>query len=331
MDNSVIPVATHRVAVLICPQHSLASVALVIDVFRMANHVGQPHRFELCRVSEDGQAVLHADGQLAVDGGPERLAEADLVVVPSLWDQGPQAVKASPRLVSTLADLPKRVRLASFCSGAYLLAAAGRLDGRRATTHWVLADGLARRYPKVRLQSEANVVVDDELICSGGSLAAIDGSMAALEALAGPALVQAVSRLLVTDVSRGPQSRFTPPGAGRRHQDDAVAQVQRLIDARYADSLSLQALADIVHLTVRTLQRRFQLALHMTPMAYQQAVRLEAAMGLLSQGGLSVEAVAAEVGYADRVAFGRQFKRHTGLTPAAWRQRVLRPDVPRSA
>jgi transcriptional regulator GlxA family with amidase domain len=308
------------VAVLICPQHSLASVALVVDVFRMANHAGQPHRFELCRVSEDGRPVGHADGQLAVDGGPECLTRADLVVVPSLWDQGPQAVKASPRLVATLAGLPASVRLASLCSGAYLLAAAGRLDGRRATTHWVLADGLARRYPQVQLEPQANVVVDGELICSGGSLAAIDGCMAALQALAGPAVVQAVSRLLVTDASRGPQSRFTPPGAGRRHQDDAVAQIQRLIEARHAETLSLQALADSVHLTVRTLQRRFQAALHMTPMAYQQAVRLEAAMALLTQGRLSVEAVAAEVGYTDRVAFGRQFKRHTGVTPAAWRQ-----------
>lgn len=312
---------THRVAVLICPQHSLASVALVIDVFRMANHTEQPHRFDLCRVSEDGRAVVHADGQLAVDGGPECLAAADLVVVPSLWDQGPQAVKASPRLVAALSRLPRSVRLASFCSGAYLLAAAGRLDGRRATTHWVLADGLARRYPQIRLEPEANVVVDEELICSGGSLAAIDGCMAALRALAGPALVQAVSRLLVTDTHRGPQSRFTPPGAGRRHQDEAVAQVQRMIEERHAETLSLQALAEGVHLTVRTLQRRFQAALHMTPMAYQQALRLEAAMALLTQGRLSVEAVASEVGYTDRVAFGRQFKRHTGLTPAAWRQR----------
>lgn len=312
---------THRVAVLICPQHSLASVALVVDVFRMANHAGQPHRFDLVRISEDGRPVPHADGQLAIDAGPEQLASADLVVVPSLWDQGPQAVKASPRLVASLSALPAGARLASLCSGAYLLAAAGRLDGRRATTHWVLADGLARRYPQVRLEPEANVVIDGGVICSGGSLAAIDGCMAALEALAGPAVVHAVSRLLVTDASRGPQSRFTPPGAGRRHQDEAVAQVQRLIEARHAESWSLQDLADHVHLTVRTLQRRFQAALHMTPMAYQQAVRLEAAMALLAQGRLSIEAVASEVGYTDRVAFGRQFKRHTGLTPAAWRQR----------
>lgn len=321
MDKCAPLVSAHRVAVLICPQHSLASVALVVDVFRMANHAGQPHRFEVCRVSEDGRAVQHADGQLAVDGGPACLAGADLVVVPSLWDQGPQAVKASPQLVAALAALPTRTRLASLCSGAYLLAAAGRLDGRRATTHWALADGLARRYPQVQVDPQANLVIDREVICSGGSLAAIDGCLAALEALAGRAVVQAVSRLLVTDVSRGPQSRFTPPGAGRRHQDDVVAQVQRLIEARHAETLSLQALADGAHLTVRTLQRRFQAALNMTPMAYQQAVRLDTAMDLLAQGRLSVEAVASEVGYTDRVAFGRLFKRHTGLTPAAWRQR----------
>ncbi len=321
MDKRAAPITAHRVAVLICPQHSLASVALVVDVFRMANHAGQPHRFEVCRVSEDGRAVQHADGQLAVDGGPECLAHADLVVVPSLWDQGPQAIKASPRLVAALAALPDGTRMASLCSGAYLLAAAGRLDGRRATTHWALADGLARRYPQVQLEPQANLVIDGAVICSGGSLAAIDGCLAALEALAGPVVMRAVSRLLVTDVSRGPQSRFTPPGAGRRHQDEAVAQVQHLIETRHAESLSLQALADSVHLTVRTLQRRFQAALHLTPMAYQQAVRLDTAMGLLAQGRLSVEAVASEVGYTDRVAFGRQFKRHTGLTPAAWRQR----------
>lgn len=315
----------HRVAVVVCPQHSLASVALVVDAFRMGNHLPGGHHFELCRVSEDGGPVAHPDGLLTMDGDPGVLSSMDLVIVPSLWTEGPQAVAQQPRIVQALATLPERVLLATFCSGAYLAAAAGRLDHRRATTHWLLAEDLAQRHPQVQVDPSSNLTHDGSVVCSGGSLAAVDGCLYAVQQLAGRAVAKALAQMLVTDLQRGPQTRFVAPVGARRHQDKEIRWLQSQIEARHAQALSLSAMAESVHLTVRTLQRRFLAATGVTPMAYLQSVRIEASKDLLATERLAVTEVAARVGYQDRVAFGRLFKKSTGMTPAAYRQQQGMP------
>jgi AraC family transcriptional regulator, transcriptional activator FtrA len=310
----------HKVAVLVCPQHSLASVALVLDAFRMAHQLPGPHRFELHRVSEDGQPVAHLDGRLAVDAGPECLSGMHLVVVPSLWTQGEEAVAQHPQLVRALGQLPAHVLVAALCTGAYLVAASGRLDGKQATTHWLLAKGLARRYPEVQVNARQNLTHDGGVICTGGSMAALDGCLHAVQQLAGRQVARDLARMLVTDLQRGPQTRFMPPPGGRAHSDREVQWLQQRMAEQASASWSLQNLADSVHLTVRTLQRRFLAATGVTPMAYLQTLRMEMGQDLLASERLSVAEVAEQVGYQDRVAFGRLFKKTTGMTPAAYRQ-----------
>ena len=302
------------------PQHSLASVALVLDAFRMANQLPGRHRFELHRVSEDGRPVAHLDGQLTVDAGPGCLSGMHLVVVPSLWTQGEEAVAQHPRLVRALRDLPAQVLVAALCTGAYLVAASGRLDGKQATTHWLLAKGLARRYPAVQVNATRNLTHDGGVICTGGSMAALDGCLHAVQQLAGRQVARDLARMLVTDLQRGPQTRFMPPLGGRVHSDREVQWLQQRMAEQASASWSLQSLAESVHLTVRTLQRRFLAATGVTPMAYLQTVRMERSQDLLASERLSVAEVAEQVGYQDRVAFGRLFKKTTGITPAAYRQ-----------
>lgn len=313
----------HRVAVVICPQHSLGSVGLVLDVFRMANQMPGPHRFELLRVSEDGAPVSHPDGCLVVEGGPERLVEADLVVVPSLWTQGLEAANAHPRVVEALRALPTRIRVVTLCSGVFLLAATGRLDGQQATTHWMLADGLQARHPEVKVQAEHNLVASETggWMCSGGSLAGVDACLRAVQALTDRETARQLARMLVTELDRGPQSLYMPPPGWRRHADADIRRLQDRIEADCAAPLALADLAAAIHVSVRTLQRRFLAATGVSPIQYQQALRLARAQALLEGGRMPVADVAEAVGYADRVAFGRLFKRLTGLTPAAWRQR----------
>lgn len=311
----------HRVAVILCPQHSLGSLGLVLDVFRMANQLPGGHRFELLRLSEDGRPLAHPDGVLAVDGGPERLQEADLVVIPSLWTAGPAAVASHPRVIEALRTLPAAIRVATLCSGVYLLAATGRLDGRAATTHWALAEDLQRRHPEVQVDAERNLVQNEALLCSGGSLAGVDACLRAVQSLTDRDTARALARLLVTPLERGPQTLYMPPPGWRRHADADIRRLQERLEADIAAPLSLQALAEAIHVSARTLQRRFLAATGTTPLRYQQALRLARAQALLEAARLPVAEVAEAVGYADRVAFGRLFKRHTGLTPAAWRQR----------
>lgn len=317
------PRQVHRVAVVICPQHSLGSVGLVLDVFRMANQMPGAHRFELLRISEDGAPVAHPDGLLVVEGGPDRLLEADLVVIPSLWTEGPAAAASHPLVIAALRSLPPSVRVATLCSGVFLLAATGRLDGQVATTHWMLADDLQARHPDVRVQSHLNLVQSDAdgWMCSGGSLAGVDACLRAVQALTDRETARALARMLVTELDRGPQTLYMPPPGWRRHADADIRRLQDCIEADCARPLSLAELAEAIHVSVRTLQRRFLAATGVTPIQYQQALRLVRAQALLESGRLSVADVAEAAGYSDRVAFGRLFKRMTGLTPAAWRQR----------
>lgn len=311
----------HRVGVLVCAQASLASLGLLMDVFRMANLMPGAHRFELTRVSDDGTPVRHPDGELTVEGGIALLSGMDLVVVPSMWTQGAAAVKCNGRLVGALRDLPERVLVVAMCTGAYMLAATGRLAGKRATTHWLLADGLQASYPDVQLDAGENLVQQGGLICSGGSLAGVDACLHAVQLLTDRATARGLAAMLVTDLSRGPQSRFVPSLGMRRHADREMKRLQDLLEARYQEEWGLQDMAGQVHVSVRTLQRRFLAATGMTPVQYLQAVRIERSKDLLESERLAVPEVAARVGYQDRVAFGRLFKKVVGMTPAAYRQK----------
>jgi transcriptional regulator GlxA family with amidase domain len=309
------------VAVLLCRHHSLASLGLVMDTFRMGNQVPGAHRFELLRLSADGQPVPHPDGLLSVDGGLPCMAGMDAVLIPSLWTEGEAAVAENAGLIDALRALPPHVLVASLCTGAYLLAASGRLDQQPATLHWMLAEAFQQRFPQVRVQSHRNLTEAGGLICSGGSLAAMDGCLQVVRRLAGRDTARRLAQMMVVDEHRGPQTNYMPAYGWRRHGDREMRRVEASLVARHAEPLTLDELAALVHVSVRTLQRRFLAATGMTPIQYQQAVRIERAQDLLEAEHLPVPDVAARVGYQDRVAFGRVFKKATGMTPAAWRQR----------
>lgn len=314
----------HRVGVYVCRHHSLASVGLVFDTFRMANQVPGSHRFALSRISHDGQPVPHPDGALMMDGDLAAMASMDVVVIPSLWAHGDAAVADNPSLIQALRALPPRVLVATMCTGAYLLAASGRLNERQATTHWMLADGFHERFPGVRLTPSENLTHDGNFICSGGSLAAVDACLYVVQLLAGRDTARELARMLVTDVQRGPQTLYAPPQGWRQHADADVRKLEAHITEHHAQSLTLDELASQIHVSVRTLQRRFLAATGMTPIQYQQTVRIERGKDLLEADKLPVQDIAAQVGYQDRVAFGRLFKKTTGMTPAAYRQRQRR-------
>ena len=140
----------------------------------------------------DRHRGIGADGLLAVEGGPERLSEATLVVIPSLWTQGPAAAASHPRVIDALRSLPASIRVVTLCSGVFLLAATGRLDGHVTTTHWMLADDLQARHPAVAVDATLNLAQFEGTDgadgadwtapqggwwCSGGSLAGVDACL----------------------------------------------------------------------------------------------------------------------------------------------------------
>lgn len=305
-----------------------SSAAMALDVFRLGQHLSGRPLLKLLRLSADGGALESPLGRLAVDGPLEAAERADCLLVPAIGLPQPEVLRAhAPWIDWMRTRRPRRggaavlPRFASICSAAFLLGEAGVLDGRRATTHWSLENDFRHRYPAARLLIDAMVTHDGDVACSGGGYAGVDLCLHLLRLAGGDTLAQRVANTLVVDEARGPQRRHMPrlPPAGQ--DDAAIGRLQRWIEAHHAQPLTLAAMAEQVHCSPRSLLRRFKLATGLTPIDYLQRVRVGAAEAQLADPQQTVEAVAWAVGYEDRAAFAKVFKRVTGNSPAAHRER----------
>ena len=314
------------IVVHVCPHTVMSSLSTAVDCFIAANRLAGKTVFRVKRVSGDGRPVKTAYGELPVDGALSLADDADLLLVPAIG-QDIDAVLADNRpLLDWLAAHPSRA-VASICTGAFLLAAGGALDGCRATTHWAMAEAFRRRFPRVRLETEQLLTQDGGRFCSGGALAGVDLCLHLVGHFGGEWLARQTAGVLVMDYGRGLQSRFVPRLPAPQGQDPAVARLQRWLEQHHAEALTLEAMAEQLHCSPRTLLRRFKEATGLTPNEYLQRVRISAAEALLASGRLPVEQVALRVGYENRAAFARLFKTVTGETPAAYRQRCHRGEA----
>ncbi|WP_395702065.1 GlxA family transcriptional regulator [Aquabacterium sp.] len=324
------------IALLLGPSTVPSSLAMALDVLRAANAAAPRPLCRLLRLSSDGRGIASPLGQLAVDGAIEAAERADLLLLPAIGRPEAAVLRSvAPWIEFLRSRRPRRggsamPRFASICSAAFVLGEAGLLDGRRATTHWSLAQAFRQRYPAARLMIDQMLTHDGEVACSGGAYAGVDLCLHLVRLAGGDALARQVANQLVFDDARGLQSRHAPRLPAPDHDDGAIGRLQRWIEARYAEPLTLAGMAEQVHCSPRSLLRRFRQATGMTPMAYLQRVRVAAAEGQLADGQQTVEAVAWAVGYEDRAAFAKAFKRITGESPAARgrRSRTFSPARP---
>jgi transcriptional regulator GlxA family with amidase domain len=189
--------------------------------------------------------------------------------------------------------------VASVCAGAYALGQAGLLDGRRCTTHHDLQDELARRYPKTTVVRDVLYIVDDRVVTSAGIASGIDLALHLVAARHGPGAAARVARSMVVYARRnGDDQQASAMLRHRSHLIDAVHRVQDLIDSRFSERLPLAGLATACGVSQQTLTRLFEQATGMTPLRYQQVLRVERAENLIGQGS-TVQAAARAVGFGD--------------------------------
>ena len=299
----------------------LLDVTGPIEVFDAARERGAAYRVHLA--SPDGGDIragsrtrLGADRSFA-----DLPRHIDTLVVPGVPDW--RAVVADPALVAAVADMSRRSRrTASVCAGAFALASAGLLDGRRATTHWELAAELARTYPQVVVDANAIFVADGPIYTSAGITAGIDLCLALVESDYGAELARDVARHLVVFMQRpGGQAQFsvrldlaTTTNGSLRHVLDDIARDPS------ADH-SLEALSDRAGFSTRHLTRVFQRELGVTPGRYVEGVRVEAAKVRLQRSDEPLAAVAGATGFGCEETLRRAFWREVDTTPAAYRER----------
>ncbi|MGW1076623.1 GlxA family transcriptional regulator [Streptomyces sp. NPDC002537] len=288
-----------RVVFLLVPQLHLLDLAGPAQVFSTAADLGYHHALAHVAEREDVPTAQGVTLRAAVEW-PE-LTPDDLVVVPgwrarTLRDNGALTAATLGRLAAHHAA---GGTVASVCAGADALGRAGLLDGRRCTTHHDLQDELALRHPRAKVVRDVLHVLDDRVATSAGVASGIDLALHLVAARSGPAAAARVARSMVVYARRNGDGQQN--GAMLRHRahlSDAVHRAQDLIDSRFTDRLALAALAGACGLSERTLTRRFTAATGLTPLRYQQELRVERAEHLIAQGS-TVEAAARAVGFQD--------------------------------
>jgi transcriptional regulator GlxA family with amidase domain len=287
------------VVFLLAPGLHLLDLAGPAQVFSSADDLG--HRYRTVYVAEQEEVpTAQGIGLQAATEWPG-LTAADLVVVPG-WrspglPRGPVFSRATLDRLS--AHHAAGGTVASVCSGADALGRAGLLDGRRCTTHHELQDELARRYPRAAVVPDVLFVEDGRVLTSAGIASGIDLALHLLAVRHGAFVAAQVARTMVVHTRRnGGDRQASAMLRYRGHLSDAVHRAQDVIDARFADPLPLGRLAADVGLSERTLTRRFSDATGLTPLRYQQQLRLEHAEHLVAQGA-TVEAAARAVGFQD--------------------------------
>jgi transcriptional regulator GlxA family with amidase domain len=250
--------------------------------------------------------------------------KGDLVVIPGIFATKDSSIERLlsradvRRVVSLLPAMAKKGALvAASCSATFLVGASGLLDGGSATTTWWLMPFFARRFPLVALRADRMVIDDGKVITAGSAFAHADLMLAVVARIAGPSLAELAARYLVLD-TRASQSRYMVM-SHLQSIDPLLRALEEFVAANVARQVSLDELARAAGVSPRTLARRVEIGLGMTPGRFVQRVRVAHAVHLLETTRESVEEVATRVGYADPAAFRRTFLRHTGTSPRAHR------------
>ncbi len=310
--------AMHRVVALVRPPQSTFELACAAQVFGIERS-GLPTRYAFSVCAErPGPVATYAGYDMLVTDGLDALDRADTVVVPG-WL--PAKEPPSPAVVRALRRAHSHgTRVVSICSGAFALAHAGLLDGRRATTHWALADELAARFPRIRVDPNVLYVDHGDVATSAGAGAGFDLCMHLVRRDQGARYAAHIARTMVMPPHReGGQLQYSAPPHPAQI-DGTLAPLLEWITARLGEPLTIESMAAHAGVSTRTLARRFADQLGTSPGQWLLAQRIAAARDLLESSDLPLDAVARRVGLSSATNLRRRFLNTLGTTPGAYRR-----------
>ncbi|MFE6763337.1 GlxA family transcriptional regulator [Streptomyces sp. NPDC057689] len=278
-------------------------------------------------VSAEGPELrTHAGFTISTPYGLDRLDEADLVAVPAGSRFGEREFPEEV-LVALRRAVERGARVLSVCSGAYLLGAAGLLDGRRCTTHWRHADDLARRFPEAVVEPDVLYVEDGPVTTSAGTAAGIDACLHLVRQAYGPAAANTIARRMVVPPHRdGGQAQYIERPLPRTRCDtvgDTLAWMERHLD----QEMTVEQLAAQAHMSPRTFARRFQQETGTTPYRWLLRQRVLLAQHLLESSDETVDTIADRTGFGNAAALRHQFVRALDTTPQAYRRTFRGPSA----
>ncbi|MGY4970243.1 GlxA family transcriptional regulator [Streptomyces nigrescens] len=321
----------HRVAVLVRDGMLPIEVGIVHRIFGEARSADGEPLYELVTCAlEPGEVRTDTDFTVNVAHGPEALAEADTVVVPASgadYDLGAErsAGRLSPAMAGALGRIRPGVRVASICTGAFVLAAAGLLDGRRATTHWRSVDDFRRLFPAVELDAEVLYTDEGEVLTAAGVASGIDLCLHMVRCDHGAAVANDVARRTVVPPHReGGQAQYIRrPMPEPQISSTGVARAWALV--HLDRPLSLRELAARESMSVRTFTRRFREEVGISPLQWLTQQRIERARQLLEETDLTVDRIAAEAGFGTAASLRQHLQSALGVSPRAYRSTFRGP------
>jgi transcriptional regulator GlxA family with amidase domain len=310
----------HTVAVLAVPDTIAFDLATAVEVFGRARKSDGTTAYDV-RVCATAPQVDAGPLRIGTDHGIDALAGADTIVVPGCNDV---TVRAPAGVLEALrAAYAGGTRVASICTGAFTVAAAGLLDGKRATTHWAAADAFRAAFPAVRLDPDVLYVDEGQVLTAAGASAGLDLCLHMVASDHGAAVAADSARMAVAPLHRsGGQAQFilrnraTIGPLAQRTELDAVLE---WLEQDHHRDLTLADIAQCASMSVRTLNRRFQAETGQTPMQWLTGVRVRHAQQLLETTNHGVERVGRQVGFSSPANFREQFRRLTGVAPLNYR------------
>jgi transcriptional regulator GlxA family with amidase domain len=317
-------------------QSTLSSVACIVgayEIFVRANEYSkrtgkkEPFKVELVGVSKQAE---FDDGLLTVKPHAHisTISKSNLIIIPSLVRDFKEAVKENTLFVDWISrQYTEGAEIASMCTGTFLLASAGLLDGRSCSTHWSAADTFRTMFPRVNLQPEKLITDENGIYTNGGAYSFLNLLIYLVEKYYDRQTAIYCSKIFQIEIDRQSQSAFTIFTGQKLHGDEMVQQAQAYIESKLDEKISVEELSSRFAVGRRNFDRRFIKATGNTPVEYSQRVKIESAKKALETTRKTINEVMYDVGYSDVKAFREVFRKITGMSPLQYRSKYNKEAV----
>ncbi|MFI2742229.1 GlxA family transcriptional regulator [Zhouia sp. PK063] len=255
----------------------------------------------------------------------EDIQKTDLIIIPATHGNYQQVVNDNQEAIPWLIkNYEQGAEIASLCIGAFILASTGLLDGKHCATHWLAAQEFRQMYPRVKLVDDRIITYENGIYTSGGAYSSLNLNLYLLEKYAGREMAILSSKVFEIDIERESQAPFIIFHGQKNHDDDDVRKAQSYLETNYTSSITINEVCNLVGVGRRSFERRFKKATNNTIIEYFQRVKIEAAKKELEKGSKTINEVMFEVNYNDPKTFRELFKRFTGITPNAYRNKFAK-------
>ncbi|QIB67097.1 GlxA family transcriptional regulator [Kineobactrum salinum] len=319
----------YTAAALVYPDALATSLTLPMEILRAASQMARGENRHAAQASfvlagpGCGPLTLASGLTLHTTVARDALPPLDLLLLPAIW-RNPAATLGECRdWLGTLRSIAAAgTRICSVGTASCLLAEAGLLDGRPATTHWNYFEHFARRYPQVKLKTRHLITQSDNIYCVGSVNSIADLTVHIVEGWFGSRIARAIEHQFSPEIRQPFRSAAWQDQPRAAHHDETVLQAQQWLQTHVGHPVSLAAMAPALGISARSLNRRFRQATGMTPQHYLNTLRINSARELLRRSNLSISEVAWQLGLQDASYFSRLFRRLNGMTPMKYRAAV---------